>query len=753
MLFWVDPRIWKEFPDLVIGIVVAHNITNVPNKDAEQLLKDELDYILTHVNPNQINELEHIRLWKQAYEKFGANADDYLPSVENLIRRLLNAKSLRSINPLVDIYNAISLKYLVPAGAEDLDALSGSLELTIAGPDERSVPLLGERTASKPVEGEIIYKDSMGPTCRRWNWKQADRTKVTNATTNALICIEGLGQHGAVMVPAAAHELAARVQKMCGGTVSYTILTSSNPYITLKDSHIYTSFIPAGNYNESLGHQWIAKADHNVEHHQNSPEYYQRVNKLEKLEQLSIEPWAAPVTPTATAQMIIQEFEQDSHAKEYSIAGRIVASRLHGKVLFAQIQDRTGKIQIYARKDEVGDQVFDELKHLYDIGDIVFVQGSSFRTQMGEITLKVDKIQLLSKCLHPLPEKFHGLSDIETIYRQRYLDLIANKESRNRFAIRSRVIRTIRTYLDSHEFVEVETPMLHPIPGGAAARPFVTHHNALNTDLYLRIAPELYLKRLVVGGFERVYEINRNFRNEGISTRHNPEFTMIELYMAHHDYIYIMNFIENMFLEVARAVVSDPAAVVFGERILNFAHPFTRLRMDKAICHYLQCSPEDVSPERIDILLKQYEVKLPVTSPSYGQKVYALFEEQVEHKIIQPTFITHFPIEVSPLAKEDPEQPGFAARFELFIAGMEISNGFNELNNPFEQAERFKGQVEARQAGDQEAHYYDADYITALEYGLPPTVGVGIGIDRLSMLLTNASSIKDVILFPTLKRK
>lgn len=480
-------------------------------------------------------------------------------------------------------------------------------------------------------------------------------------------------------------------------------------------------------------------------------EHEVRLEKVKRMEEAGIAQWVALHPITATTQTVKDEFVEGQE-KQYDIAGRIIALRLHGKTAFAQLQDRTGIIQLYIRQDVVGQDVFEWFKDYIDVGDIIWTSGHSFKTKTGEITLRVSQIVLLSKCLHPLPEKFHGLADIETIYRQRYLDLISNQESRERFKKRAEIIRLMREFFETHEFLEVETPMLHPIPGGATARPFVTHHNALDTDLYLRIAPELYLKRLVVGGFERVFEINRNFRNEGISTKHNPEFTMVEWYMAYQDFNYMMDFVETMLRTIVQKVCGD-LKVKYADLTLDFEKPFKRIKLKDAVIEYTQYTQADLKDNRIDVVLKENNIELENKDASVGQKIFALFEALVEDKLIQPTFITHFPIEVSPLSKRDTDDPTLAARFELFIAGMEIANGFNELNNPVEQAKRFKEQVASRQAGDQEAHHYDADYVLALEYGMPPTVGVGLGIDRLTMLLTDTISIKDVILFPTLKRK
>jgi len=477
-----------------------------------------------------------------------------------------------------------------------------------------------------------------------------------------------------------------------------------------------------------------------------------RLQKVADLRARHIEPWPQSRQVNATVFQILDEFRTKGPGHHYKIAGRVMAIRHHGKASFVIIQDVTGRLQLYVQQDVLGQAGYELFQQYLDTGDIIWATGESFLTKTGQPTLKVEDWCLMSKSLHALPEKFHGLTDIETIYRQRYLDLIVSADSRARFICRTLIIRTMRQWLDQQGFLEVETPMLHPIPGGAAARPFVTHHNALDEQLYLRIAPELYLKRLVIGGFDRVYEINRSFRNEGVSTRHNPEFTTIELYLAYHDYHYMMDLIELLMKAIVQTVCQR-TLIKWGNHDIDFSKPFARKTIEQAVCEYGRYSPEQINEANIDKRLEEHQVKPPHTKASWGEKLFALFEKVAEHQLIQPTFITQYPVEVSPLAKRDAEDPRFAARFELFIVGMEFSNGFNELNDPFEQAERFKQQLAAREAGDVEAHHYDADYVQALEYGLPPTVGMAIGIDRLTMLLTNAHSIKDVILFPTLKRK
>ena len=480
-----------------------------------------------------------------------------------------------------------------------------------------------------------------------------------------------------------------------------------------------------------------------------SAEHAVRLQKIADMQKEGIQPWPEFKPVSTTAATALADFAKNTdETVEYSIAGRLMSLRDHGKTFFAHLQDRSGLIQLYIKKDALGEDQFAAFKKYIDVGDIVFARGTLFTTKKGETTLDVRELTLLSKCLHPLPEKYHGLADVEQRYRQRYLDLISNPESLEKFKKRSKIIQSIRNGLQAKEFIEVETPMLHPIPGGAAARPFTTHHNAYDMDLYLRVAPELYLKRLVVGGLERVFEINRNFRNEGVSTRHNPEFTMLEFYMAHGDCADGMNLVEEL---IRNAVVDAHGSTSFefqGKAIS--VEKFNRLTVEEALIEIGGLSATDILPANIDATMKKHGVTLP-GKPGHGMKLFGLFEELVESKIVQPTFITGYPLEVSPLAKRDPNNPEVTARAELFIVGMEFANLFTELNDPIDQAERFKQQAGARTAGDAEAHHYDADFIKALEFGLPPTVGVGIGIDRLIMLLTNTSTIKDVILFPTLK--
>jgi lysyl-tRNA synthetase class 2 len=435
-----------------------------------------------------------------------------------------------------------------------------------------------------------------------------------------------------------------------------------------------------------------------------------------------------------------------------AVAGRMLLKRVMGKASFATLQDMSGRIQLYVTSDALGADAHDAFKH-WDLGDLVGAAGHVFKTRTGELSLKVTSLRLLAKALRPLPEKFHGLSDQEQRYRQRYVDLITNPASREVFKRRSQIVQAIREFFVARGYLEVETPMMHSIPGGAAARPFATHHNALDMELFLRIAPELYLKKLVVGGLEKVFEINRNFRNEGISTRHNPEFTMLEFYEAYQDYSYLMDLTETLFREVAQNVTGTTTVTYQGDAI-DLGRPFDRLTMAEAIHKYHPRYPlaELSKPEYLKVALAPLDVEVFATD-GVGLLQLKLFEATTEDKLVQPTFIVAHPTDVSPLARANDANPAVTDRFELFITGRELANGFSELNDPEDQAARFRGQVEAREAGDEEAMYYDADYIRAMEYGLPPTAGEGIGIDRLVMLLTDSPSIRDVILFPQLKRE
>ncbi|MFW6389608.1 MAG: lysine--tRNA ligase [Halanaerobiales bacterium] len=474
----------------------------------------------------------------------------------------------------------------------------------------------------------------------------------------------------------------------------------------------------------------------------------QRHGKLNKLKENDINPYGTKFEVTNKAAEIENNFDKFED-KEVSLAGRIMAVRTHGKASFADIMDMSGRIQLYVKVDLIGEERYETFTEL-DIGDIIGIIGIVFKTRRGQISIKVTGFKFLTKSLRPLPEKFHGLKDKEKRYRQRYLDLIVNPEVKETFMLRSKIIRSLRRHLEEKGFLEVETPMMHSIAGGASARPFITHHNALDMDLYLRIAPELYLKRLIVGGFEKVFELNRNFRNEGMSYKHNPEFTMMELYQAQADYNDMMELTENLIATVAEEVLGT-TTITYQNTEIDLAPPWDRITMVEAVKKYTDIDFDEIktdeeavtAAENIGIELEGINNK--------GKILNLVFEERVEDKLIQPTFIMDYPIEVSPLAKKKEDNPEFTYRFEAFIYAREMANAFTELNNPADQKERFEEQVKQRSAGDDEAQMMDEDYVRALEYGMPPTGGLGIGIDRLIMLLTDSASIRDVILFPTMR--
>lgn len=482
-----------------------------------------------------------------------------------------------------------------------------------------------------------------------------------------------------------------------------------------------------------------------------------RRDKLNDYREQGLDPFGEKFPRTHLATELIEKY--DRYSKEeleeitdtVTIAGRLMTKRGKGKAGFAHMQDLSGQIQLYVRKDAIGEEAYEVFKTT-DLGDIVGVTGVMFKTNVGELSVKATEFHLLTKSLRPLPEKYHGLRDIEQRYRQRYLDLITNMDSRETFVQRSKIIQSMREYLNGQGFLEVETPMMHSIPGGAAARPFITHHNALDIELYMRIAIELHLKRLIVGGLEKVYEIGRVFRNEGVSTRHNPEFTMIELYEAYADYNDIMELTENVIAHIAKDVLGS-TKVIYGNHEVDLEPKWTRLHMVDAVKEATGVDFwKHITDEEARTLAKEHGVEIRDTM-TFGHVVNEFFEQKVEETLIQPTFIYGHPVEISPLAKKNTEDARFTDRFELFIVGREHANAFSELNDPIDQRERFEAQVKERAEGNDEAHLMDEDFLEALEYGMPPTGGLGIGIDRLVMLLTNSPSIRDVLLFPQMRHK
>ncbi len=530
-------------------------------------------------------------------------------------------------------------------------------------------------------------------------------------------------------------------------------------YGSLSMGGAASSAVPGPRGRDTLAHCGFP-ALHGVRMSEN--QYRQiRLEKLEKIKTLGIEPWPAKAKRTHGIAQIVEELK-DATAESLeaapirvSVMGRLIAIREMGKSVFAHLTENGQKLQAYFRKNDLDDTAW-ELLRLLDLGDFISVSGPLMRTKTGELSVRVEQLQFLSKAILPLPEKWHGLQDKEQRYRQRYLDLVSNAEVLHTFQKRSRILSCVRSYMDRQGFLEVETPMMQPIPGGATARPFITHHNALNIPLYLRIAPELYLKRLIVGGFEKVFEVNRNFRNEGVSQRHNPEFTMMESYSAGDDLRDVMRLTENLFNTAAREVMGAES-LPYGEledgspRLISYAVPFRRMTLKDAIAEYggIERARLDDPLEIVKLAKEAHVEDLDKKSP--GHLLGDLFEHHAEKHLIQPTFITDYPVELSPLTKELPDQPGFVDRFELFIAGMELANAYSELNDPIVQLERFQAQLDEREAGNDEAMLLDTDFVTSLEHGFPPCGGLGIGIDRLVMLMTGHQSIRDVILFPLMR--
>ncbi|WP_433746182.1 lysine--tRNA ligase [Falsibacillus pallidus] len=482
-----------------------------------------------------------------------------------------------------------------------------------------------------------------------------------------------------------------------------------------------------------------------------------RLEKMGSMREKGMDPFGKRFERTHTSEEIKAEYdsltkeELEGKEIEVTIAGRVMTKRGKGKAGFAHLQDLQGQIQIYVRKDAIGEEAY-EIYNTVDLGDLIGITGTVFKTQVGELSVKAKEFTFLTKALRPLPDKFHGLKDVEQRYRQRYLDLITSDESKKTFIARSLIIQSMRRYLDNHGYLEVETPMMHSIAGGASARPFTTHHNALDMPLFMRIAIELHLKRLIVGGLEKVYEIGRVFRNEGVSTRHNPEFTMIELYEAYADYKDIMKLTENLVAHIAKEVLGT-TTVQYGDYEVNLEPEWRRLHMVDAIKEYVGVDMwKEMSDDEARALAKEHGIEIKDTM-TYGHIVNEFFEQKVEEKLIQPTFIYGHPVEISPLAKKNEEDPRFTDRFELFIVAREHANAFTELNDPIDQRQRFEAQLKEREQGNDEAHMMDDDFIEALEYGMPPTGGLGIGIDRLVMLLTNSPSIRDVLLFPLMRHR
>lgn len=757
----IDREIWDRYPHLKVGVLIAHNVNNqVKNGDIlNHLRKCEHDAKNKYAQVD-LGNIEKLVDWREAYKSFGYKPSSTRCSAEALLRRALKDNALPDINPIVNLYNSISLKHTLPLGADDLDRLEGQLRLTIAKGDERFVALGGAEPEVAEV-GEVIYRDDKEITCKAWNWRECDKTKLTAETKNAVLVIEGLEHASLGEVAHSLRELRELIERYCGGTFEMYLLDASHPQID-ESSKLENRVIPVE----------IRKPEY---HKQEA--FLTRKAKLEEILEMGIDPYPAKFEPTNGVGAINAKYEgeavgtfeeaQEGKSDKASIAGRIVLFRPMGTNIFGHLLDETDRIQILINKDHTivkglpSDQSpmkFIEKK--LDLGDIIGVEGHLFRTQKGELTLFAKEVTLLCKSLLPLPDKHKGIVDKGMRYRKRWLDLIAHTEVGEQLRLRSRLISLIRKYYADHGFLEVETPILQNIYGGAAAKPFVTHHNALSQDMYLRIALEIALKKLVVGGINRVYEIGKVFRNEGIDRTHNPEFTMLEAYAAYWDYNDVMIFTENLYEMLALEIYGTTN---LGKREdkkgniheIDVKAPWIRMTMKEAVKFYGKIDIDSLSDEQIKEKLHKRIDPEKIIDAKRGNLIALMFEEYAEEHLIQPHHITDHPIETTPLCKlhRDPamRKERLVERFESFILGMECCNAYTELNDPILQRALLEEQAMMKDAGNDEANPMDEEFIEAICQGMPPTGGLGIGIDRLCMLFTGVHSIRDVLFFPVMR--
>ncbi|MDN3506738.1 MAG: lysine--tRNA ligase [Simkaniaceae bacterium] len=759
MAIVVEQQVWEKFPGLKIGILIAKGIDNSGSEGLDVLRATEKG-AQKQYGEVDLNEVDKLKDWREAYRSFGYKPAKARCSVDALLRRVVKGKELPNISPLVNLYNSISLKHSVPAGADDLDKVEGSVRLTVAKGDE-TFRAIGAEEAETALSGEIIYRDDAEITCKAWNYRECDKTKITAETKNAALVIEGLEHTSLFEVARALEELKMLVEKHCGGQFKMYLLDADHPEMgegSLLENRTIPVEIPEPDYH--------------------SQEAYQtRLGKLHEIQELGIDPYPAKFMPTNVARDLISKYEgqeigtyeeaAEGKTDDAKVAGRILLFRPMGANIFAQILDETSKIQVLFNKEHtkvtgLGDQMmpikFIEKK--LDLGDIIGVSGFLFRTQKGELTLFAKEITLLCKTLLPLPDKHKGIADKGTRYRKRWLDLIANPEVGEQLRLRSQLVAGIRKYFADFGFMEVETPVLQNIYGGASAKPFITHHNALSQDMYCRIALEIALKKLVVGGMNKVYEIGKVFRNEGIDKTHNPEFTMLEAYAAYWDYNDVMTYIENLYEKLALDVFGTTC---IGKREdkkgnsyeIDFKTPWIRMTMKEAINNYGKIDVDALSDEEMKTKLKPLVGPEKLKDLPRGLLIAMLFEEFAEEHLIQPHHITDHPIETTPLCKlhRDPKEraQGIVERFETFILGMECCNAYTELNDPVLQRELLVDQAKLLRGGDEEANPLDEEFIEAICQGMPPTGGFGIGIDRLCMLFTGVNSIRDVLFFPVMR--
>jgi len=761
MDFYIEPAVIKKYPHLKVGVLIAKGIKNQGNMDEIlQLVTTTSEAVKNSYEGKEITKDPKILDWREAYKSFGYKPSSYRCSAEALIRRVIADKGLPSINPVVNLYNLISIKYGLPAGADDLDKVSGSIRLAMAKGNEHFITL-GSREEEIAKEGEIIYRDDQEVLCKAWNWRESDTSKITEESQNVSLVIEGLEHTKPGEITKALQELKTLIHKYCGGQIEAYYL----------DQEVHNVCEESKTQNRQIAVD-IPEPDYH------SHESFQtRKQKLKEIRALGVDPYPHKYEPTHQMRVLQEKFEEAAvgtseeaeaektdHAR---IAGRLVLFRAMGKNAFGQIQDETGRIQVMFNKDltkvnglSVNETPIKFIEKKIDLGDIVGVEGHLFRTQKGELTIFAKEVTLLCKTLLPLPDKHSGLTDKGTRYRKRWLDLITNPESVERLKTRSFLVSKIRKYFEEADFMEVETPVLQNIYGGAEARPFISELNALHQTMYLRIAIEISLKKLIVGGLSRVFEIGKVYRNEGLDRTHNPEFTMLESYAAYWDYNDVMTFTENLFAYLAKELYGTTEIGMRkdkqgNEHLIDLKTPWKRLSMKDAIREYGQIDPDKLSDDDMRSKLKGKIEEEKLKDAPRGKLIAYLFEEFAEHHLIQPHHIIDHPIETTPLCKlhRDPKlrEEKFVERFETFILGYEFCNAYSELNDPELQRQLLEEQNQMREGGDDEANPMDEEFIEAICQGMPPTGGLGIGIDRLTMLFTDAFSIRDVVYFPMMR--